>query len=257
MKLRSLLLIIGLFLFIFSATTYAEKEEDEDKWILKIGGSYFKVLYQSEVNLINEEIKTIIEMYEVMAKIENNGITDQVKQDLKSISKNTFLTLEKVLIYMRATIPLDGDLSSLLDSKYLRYNKPFNRSDICTVITNIYQLKSEAGILSDSKSKFLSKNSVTCNKFDIQINELTFEYMKEWIKKIPTSKRLADRKNELNTVLNQVYLYIATVYAEGLTTATKSQIKQLEYERKILFDKIINDKFIKLDKAENNLDRYR
>lgn len=257
MKLRSLFIILGLFLLIFStATTYAE-EKDEEKWILNIGGSYFKVLYQAEVDLINEEIKTILDMYQVMELIENNGITNEVKQNLNTVSQNTYLTLEKALAYMRATVPLGDDLSSLLDAKYLRYNKPFDRTNTCTVITNIYQLKSEAGILNDSKSKFLAKNSVTCNEFDMQINELTLAYMKEWMRRIPTSKRLLDRKNELLTLLNEVYLYMATVYSEGLTTATKSQIAKLEYERKELLDNILDGRFIRLDKAEKNLNRYK
>ncbi len=257
MKLRSLLLIIGLFLFIFSTTAIHANEKDDDKWILNIGGSYFKVLYQSEVNLINEEINTILKMYNVMEIIEDNGITDQVTQSINSISKSTFLTLEKVLIYMRANIPLDGDLSSLLDSKYIRHSKPFDRADTCTVINNIYKLKSEAGILTDSRSKFLAKNSVICNEFDIQINELTFQYTKEWIRKMPASKRLADRKVKLLELLNNVYLYIATVYSEGLQNATQSQMYILENKRKALLDKIIEDRFKRLDKAEKNLNRYR
>ncbi len=257
MKLRSLLLIVGLFLFIFSTSvTYAEKNDD-DKWVLNIGGSYFKVLYLSEVNLINEEIKTILEMYNVMEHIENNGINNDVKQSLNSISKSTFLTLEKVFAYMRANLPLDGDLSSLLDSKYIRYSKPFDRADTCTVITNIYQLKSDAGILTDSRSKFLAKNAIICKEFDIQINDLTFNYMKEWVRKMPASKRLMDRENEMIALLNKVYLYVATVYSEGLTTATETQIYRLETERKALLDKILNTRFQRLDKAEKNLERYR
>ena len=257
MKLRSLLLIVGLFLFIFSTSvTYAEKNDD-DKWVLNIGGSYFKVLYLSEVNLINEEIKTILEMYNVMEHIENNGINNNVKQSLNSISKSTFLTLEKVFAYMRANLPLDGDLSSLLDSKYIRYSKPFDRADTCTVITNIYQLKSDAGILTDSRSKFLAKNAIICKEFDTQINDLTFNYMKEWVRKMPASKRLMDRENEMIALLNKVYLYVATVYSEGLTTATETQIYRLETERKALLDKILNTRFQRLDKAEKNLERYR
>lgn len=257
MKLRSLWLTIGLFIFILSTTATYAKDNDDETWILNIGGSYFKVLYQSEVNLINEEIKTILEMYSVLKHIEDNGITNDVIQSLNSISKNTFLTLEKVFMYMRANIPLDGELTSLLDSKYLKYSKPFNRTDTCTVINNIYILKSDAGILNNSRSKFLAKNSITCKKFDTQINDLTFEYTKEWVKKMPASKRLSDRKNEMITLLNKVYLYIATVYAEGLSTATQSQIYKLEIERKALLDKILDGKFKQLDKAEKNLDRYR
>ena len=256
MKLRRLLLIIGLFLCVFStSTTYAEKKDDT--WVLNIGGSYFKILYKSEVDLINQEIKTILEMYNVMELIEDSGITNDVTQSLKSISQSTFLTLEKVFVYMRANIPLDGDLSSLLDSKYIRYSKPFDRTDVCTVINNVYQLKSEAGILNDSKAKFLAKNSPICKKFDTQINDLTFAYMKEWVRKMPASKQLADRKNEMLTLLNKVYLYIATLYSNGLSTATEPQILELEIERKELLDKILDARFLRLDKAENNLDRYR
>ena len=257
MKLRSLLLIIGLFLFIFSTVaTYAE-ENDNEKWILNIGGSYFKILYLAEVNLINEEINTILEIYEVMGNIEDNGVTNDVTQSLASISKSTFLTLEKVFAYMRANIPLDGDLSSLLDSKYIQYSKPFNRANVCDVVIKIHKLKSDAGIFNDSKSKFLAKNGVICNEFDIQVNELTYAYTKEWVKKMPASKRLLDRKNEMLALLNNVYLYLAKVYAEGLQTATESQIYMLETERKELLDNILENKFIKLDKAEYNLNRYR
>ena len=257
MKLRSLLLIIGLLFLIFSSVTTYAAEKDDDTWVMNIGGSYFKILYQSEVNLINQEIKTILEMYNVMEQLENNGVTNEVEQSLNSISKSTFLTLEKVFSYMRANIPLDGDLSSLLDSKYIRYSKPFDRANVCDVVINIHQLKSDAGILNDSKSKFLAKNGVVCKEFDTQVNDLTFAYMKEWVKKMPTSKRLSDRKEEMIVLLNNVYLYLATVYSEGLPTATESQIYMLETERKELLDEILDARFIRLDKAEKNLNRYR
>jgi len=248
------ILIISSIIYLISSVE--SSAEERTRLILNIGDSYFRSLYMSEVDFIHKEIELIDDLEKTMITIEKKGYTDITKQEIKSLSKEAIVVTNLLLKYLRTSIPLDGDLSALVDDISLKYNKPFDRINSCDLIEHIYYLKYDAGITTVSKKTFINPHKTKCKKFDDQLVEILSLYTHAWIKKVPTSQALSDLSNQYDQLLNSMLKYIASVYSMNLNKATATQMKTLGIERQELIKKALTKKVKKIDKAKENLERY-